>query len=77
MESSLEHLHLPNITDQSVFEICDKLTAVDIIHFETKNISCLLLVEATNLNEGIDVNDPDHKIGKYCNFAHDAILYIN
>jgi Leucine-rich repeat (LRR) protein len=56
--TSLLKLRIPNLSQSTIYQICDKLTAIDIINFDEFNVSCTVLSDDAAFDEGIIFNDP-------------------
>lgn len=55
---SLLKLRIPNLSQSTTYQICDKLTAIDIINFDEFNVSCTVLSDDGAFDEAIILNDP-------------------
>jgi hypothetical protein len=53
----LLHLNMPDLSQEKTFQICAKLVSIDIIFFETVNISCTILADDSPYHIGIITND--------------------
>lgn len=56
--TNLIKLRIPNLTQSTIYQICDKLTAIDIISFDEFNVSCTVLSDNQAFDEAIILNDP-------------------
>lgn len=56
--TNLLKLRIPNLSPSTTYQICDKLTAIDTINFDTHNISCTVLSDDGSFDESIISNDP-------------------
>lgn len=52
-------LRIPNLTESTIYQLCEKLTGIDVINFDEFNVSCTILSdENVPFAEAIILNDP-------------------
>lgn len=55
---NLLKLRIPNLTEATIYSICEKLISIDIINFDEFNVSCTVLSDDEPFMESIISNDP-------------------
>lgn len=55
---NLLKLRIPNLTEATIYSICEKLASIDIINFDEFNVSCTVLSDNQAFDESIIANDP-------------------
>lgn len=55
---NLLKLRIPNLTEATIYLICEKLISIDVINFDEFNVSCTVLSDDNPFMESILSNDP-------------------
>lgn len=55
---NLLRLRISNLSKSSIYELCEKLVAIDIVSFDEFNVSCTVLSDDQPFEESIISNDP-------------------
>jgi hypothetical protein len=49
----LQNLSIPQLDQDTIFELCEKLVSIDIINFDTFDVSCYELVSGQTFEESV------------------------
>ncbi|CRK87268.1 CLUMA_CG001070, isoform A [Clunio marinus] len=56
--TNLIKLRIPNLTQATIYELCNKLIAIDVVNFDEFNITCLVLADDGAFEDSVITNDP-------------------